>query len=276
MTRKLLSILFLTLAAITANAQGFDPTPPGEPNALYKVSVTISSNDAGTVSGGGSFSTGRQVTVRRNDRSVSASATVFYKFKCWTLNGVEYEPAGKSSSFTYTVGTEDAKFEAVYEEDDPDNVTSKLFLVAEPSDACTFNQSSGQRYFEDNYAYVYYNITSSAFKFIGWYEGDKLVSTSRYYNHPVGRDDATLTARFTYEPVIPGDPSGNQENVANGIRGDVNGDGKVTMADATSTMEYYLHRNAESADDKKFDANKDGKITVADATEVMNIYLTTK
>lgn len=58
--------------------------------------------------------------------------------------------------------------------------------------------------------------------------------------------------------------------------GDVNGDGKVTMADAVATMDYYLHWTAASSADAPYDINQDGKITMADAVEVMNIYLTTK
>lgn len=271
-----LLLLLLLLAAMSANAQGFDPTPPGEPNAQYKISVSISNPSAGTVFGGGSYATGRQVTIRRSDAYLSTNSTVFYKFKCWTLNGVEYAPAAQSSSFTYTVGTDDVAFEAVYVEEDPDNVTSKVFLIAEPADACTFNTSSGQRYWEDNYASVYCYPTSDAFKFQGWYEGNNLVSTNRYYNHLVGKDNATLIARFTYEPTIPGDPTSSQENVANGVHGDVNGDGKVTMADAVAAMDYYLHWTTASDEDEKYDVNRDGKITMADAVEAMNIYLTTK
>lgn len=56
--------------------------------------------------------------------------------------------------------------------------------------------------------------------------------------------------------------------------GDVNADGKVTVADAVAVMNYYLHWTAASADDNKYDINRDGKITVADAVNVMNIYLT--
>lgn len=65
-------------------------------------------------------------------------------------------------------------------------------------------------------------------------------------------------------------------HVTSGNLGDVNGDGKVTMADAVATMEYYLRWTSTSDEDKKYDVNHDGKITMADAVEIMNIYLTTK
>lgn len=269
MKNRILTILLLALAALTANAQGFDPNPPAEPNAKYKVTVGISHAAAGTVSGAGSYSTGQTVTIKRTDKSVSSSSTVFYKFKCWTLNGVEYTPAAKSSSFTYTVGTENAAFEAVYEEEDPDNVTSRIYLVAEPADACTFNQISGQRYLEGNSAYLYYNVTSSAFKFLGWYEGDVLITTNSTFNYNVGTDDATLTARFSYEPTIPGEPVGSQDNVDNGIKGDVNDDKMVNVQDVVACVNVIL----TSSDNKRADVNKDGSINVQDVVNVVNIIL---
>lgn len=273
MKNRILSILLLALAALTANAQDFDPNPPAEPNAKYKVTVGISHAAAGTVSGAGSYSTGQQVTIRRNDAYFSSTSTVFYKFKCWTLNGVEYTPAAKSSSFTYTVGTENAAFEAVYEEEDPDNVTSKVFLVADPADACTFNQTSGQRYLEGNYAYIYYNVSSDAFKFQGWYDNNgQQVSTVRSFNYLVGKDDVTLTARFTYEPVVPIDPTGNQDDVANGILGDVNGDNVVDMVDVVALINIYLGKTT-LYELSVCDINKDGQVDMVDVVAAINIYL---
>lgn len=262
--------MILTLAAVTANAQDdFNPPLPGEPNANYKVKVGISHSGAGSVNGGGSFVQGQQVTIRRTDAYVSSSTTTFYKFKYWTLNGEEYEPAGKKSSFTYTIGTENATFEAVYEVEDPDNVTSKVYLIAEPSDACTFNQTSGNRYLEDNSVYLYYNSTSDAFKFKGWYEEDKLITTNRYFYHNVGTDDATITARFTYEPTIPSEPTGCQDNVDNSTKGDVNNDNAVDVQDVVACVNVVL----TDSGNKKADVNKDGLVDVQDVVSLVNIIL---
>lgn len=214
MKKFFLLTILLALTAFAVNAQDdFNPTLPGEPNALYRITVGISHSAAGTVSGGGSYPDGTKITIRRNDTGFNSSATVYYKFKCWMLNGEEYAEAGTSSSFTYTVNKQNVRFEAVYEVQNPNEVSSKLFLVSDPSDACTFNASNGKRYLEGNSVYLYYNTTSSAFKFQGWYNGNELISNNRYFYYTIGEDDATLTARFTYEPVMPGEPNGNQENV---------------------------------------------------------------
>ena len=60
------------------------------------------------------------------------------------------------------------------------------------------------------------------------------------------------------------------------IKGDVNGDGLVTMADANLVVNYYL-----SADKDLFtglglyvaDCNGDGEITMSDANWIVNCYL---
>ncbi len=63
-----------------------------------------------------------------------------------------------------------------------------------------------------------------------------------------------------------------EENVKT-IIGDVNGDGKVTMADANMIANHYLGSEQEGFNKKAADMNDDGNITVADSNEVANIYL---
>lgn len=200
--------MILALAAITANAQDdFNPELPPEPNALYKVTVGISYPDAGTVYGAGNYATGKTVTIRKSDASFTTSSKVYYKFKHWTLNGEFYST---SSSFTYVVGKENANFVAVYEALSPDEVTSKVFIEIVPSDACSSYTTSGTRYIEGNRPYV--SCTSnSGFEFLGWYEGDKLVSSSKSFYYTVGKDDVTLTAKFNYNPSIPKEPEGGDQ-----------------------------------------------------------------
>lgn len=200
--------MILALAAITANAQDdFNPELPPEPNALYKVTVGISYPDAGTVYGAGNYATGKTVTIRKSDASFTTSSKVYYKFKHWTLNGVVYST---SSSFTYVVGKENVNFVAVYEALSPDEVTSKVFIEIVPSDACSSHTTSGTRYLEGNRPYISCS-SNSGFEFLGWYEGDELVSSSKSFYYTVGKDDVTLTAKFNYNPSIPKEPEGGEQ-----------------------------------------------------------------
>lgn len=209
MKSKIITVLILALAAITANAQDdFDPILPPEPNASYKVTVSISHPDAGTVYGGGSYSNGKSITISKSDASFYSTSKVYYKFKHWTLNGEVYST---SSSFNYVVSNTNANFVAVYEALSPDEVTSKIFIDIEPADACSSHTTSGNRYFEGNSVYISC-YSNPGFEFMGWYEGDTQVSTSKSFYYTVGKDDATLTAKFEYNPSIPKEPEGGDQS----------------------------------------------------------------
>lgn len=209
MKSKIITILILALAAITANAQDdFDPILPPEPNASYKVTVGISHPDAGTVYGAGSYATGREITISKSDAYLYSDAKVYYKFKHWTLNGVVYST---NDSFTYTVGTGNADFVAVYEAMSPDEVTSKVYIEMSPSDGGYSYVTSGHRYYEGNSVYIYC-YANEGFEFQGWYEGDELVSSDMYFYYTVGKDDSKLTAKFEYNPTIPKEPEGGDQS----------------------------------------------------------------
>ena len=65
-------------------------------------------------------------------------------------------------------------------------------------------------------------------------------------------------------------PSANTQT----IRGDVNHDGSVTMADANMVVNYFLASNKpEDFDTTAADVNGDGDITMADANQIVNMFL---
>jgi hypothetical protein len=65
-------------------------------------------------------------------------------------------------------------------------------------------------------------------------------------------------------------PSANTQT----IRGDVNHDGSVTMADANMVVNYFLATDKpDGFDTTAADVNEDGDITMADANMVVNMFL---
>ena len=65
-------------------------------------------------------------------------------------------------------------------------------------------------------------------------------------------------------------PSANTQT----IRGDVNHDGSVTMADANMVVNYFLATDKpEGFDTTAADVNKDGSVTMADANQIVNMFL---
>lgn len=285
--------MLLTIVGSTqrlyAQSSGFNPTNPGDPQLpVFKeyrpVTVAITPVDAGSVSRSGSSSKNGKFEVGTTVM-VSRSSNANFTFKHWLKNGEVYSAAGTSTSFNYTVEDAGAEFVAVYEyspssPSDPNGlVKSKLHLQCEPAGACSFTLTSGVAHEVDTYVKLGVNPNQD-YEFIGWYEGNTLVSNISNVNYLMPYHDTTLTARFRYtwvfNPDNPEDPASQGGNIQteDHILGDVNGDNKVTMADAIATMDYYLSWTVASSDDTKYDINHDGKITMADAIEVMNIYLT--
>lgn len=57
------------------------------------------------------------------------------------------------------------------------------------------------------------------------------------------------------------------------ISGDVNGDGKVSVSDFTSTANWILGKNPANFNEKAADVNNDNKISVSDLTGIANLIL---
>ena len=61
------------------------------------------------------------------------------------------------------------------------------------------------------------------------------------------------------------------------MRGDANGDGKVTIADAVRIKNYLLGTRTLDGDEMlAADANSDGQVSIADAVRIKNYLLGTK
>ena len=60
------------------------------------------------------------------------------------------------------------------------------------------------------------------------------------------------------------------------IKGDVNGDGSITMADANAVVNYFLSTDPSSITNfnvNAADVNGDKAITMADANAIVNMFL---
>lgn len=82
-----------------------------------------------------------------------------------------------------------------------------------------------------------------------------------------GEIKAQMQADFPgYAEYLAG---GNDTN-----KGDVNGDGSITMADANAVVNYFLATDKpENFDVESADVNGDGSITMADANQIVNMFL---
>ena len=85
---------------------------------------------------------------------------------------------------------------------------------------------------------------------------------------PVGLGTATITAHYNGQDVTC------QVSVLRNIKGDVNRDGKVNLADATEIINFYTEKKQPTAEDYEAgDMNNDKKLNLQDAMEIIFIYL---
>ena len=179
----------------------YNPSNPPEPSARYKIIVSASPN-YGYTSGTGWFDTGSQTWISTSSYSPD------YVFKYWTKNGAKYT---ESSSFYYTVETENVNFVAVYTYEpqspaEPDGITSyRLYLKSNINGSCSFNRTSGEKIKSGSSVYVS-AYPNAGYKFKGWYIDDDKQSDSRDFYYQMSEKDITLTAHFEYDPENPDDP----------------------------------------------------------------------
>ncbi len=280
---RLIWILVFMASVHTAVAQDdYNPANPPEPVTppppvvivKYNASVTITPADAGTVSGTGEYTEGQRV-------SVSTRNNTGFVFKHWLKDGTVYST---SKSFTYIMTASDVAFVAVYEynpslpQEPMDNYVEKipehpLWVKCYPEEACRFNFTSG-----DNIAAgTWKTITATAntgFVFQGWYDGNGTkISSSASFNYEMPNEEATLTARYVYDPTSPNDPAGGgQTDIDNTLTGDADGDRIVDVTDAVAIINAFLSGSTATV----YDINKDGIVDVTDAVKAISIYLQTK
>lgn len=263
-------------------APPFNPSNPLEPDdpshsVKYRVKVSISDEEAGLVTGAGSYMYGTSATI-------STSPTLGYEFLSWTKKAPsgDVEEFSKNKSFSYTIAAEDVEFVANYqwvgipEPVDPDAGKHHLNLVAEPLGSCTFNRTNGELV-ADGLAYSVTATKGNAdYVFKGWkLNGSLLPGESLTYSSIMGSEDITLTAVFEYNPDSPAEPEEDiyvEEAQTKGIKGDVNGDESVDTTDAIIVLNYYLGKTLD-INKNAADVNEDKEIDTTDYILIINKYL---
>lgn len=211
-------ILLLTLGcSLSGWAQGFDPTPPDDPQTpvfpeipvepvKYRLSVVAQNPLASYVSGAGQYEEGTAVRVTTSARSAK------YTFMYWLSGG---EIISRNASFIYTMTDSDVTLTAVYDftpktPEDPQTpvIHNKhvLNLVCEPADIAAFNRVSGDIVREGT-AVALDTWGNQNYAFLGWFLGDELVSMNANFTYMMPDADVTLTARFEYREPPPFDPA---------------------------------------------------------------------
>ena len=248
----------------------FNPSNPSEPNMNFRVSVSATPSDISWSSGSGTYREGQSVYINTSLYNGN------YAFSHWARDGEYYTD---QQSFRYTVEPYNTSFTAHYyfQPSDPSDpsiqLRSRLYLASQPTGVASFSQTSGTKYNVDDYIYLY-AYPNQGYKFLGWYNGDELISSYNGFYYCMPYSDITLTARFKYSPDSPSEPSGTgQSDIQVHPRGDVNGDYTVDVSDVVVVLNYFMDEEADPEQQKVYDVNGDGVIDVVDAVAVINYYL---
>lgn len=261
--RKLLLIIISIVWAFPMLADDFNPANPPDPYTKYK--VITSATPVGYTSGGGSYLPGTEISIS------TSSAGVNYTFSHWTKNGEFYTNA---VSFRYTVEPQTTEFVAVYEYNpanpsDPQATNQyRLYLTTNIPSACSFNRTSGEK-LEAGTNVTISVYSSNDYNFLGWYEGDNVISNALSFRYRMPEKNVTLEARFMYNPFNPGDPdSGNGDDVATSSMGDVNEDGFVNKIDVQLVVDYILGKQV-NINTTLADMDNNSKISISDVNLII-------
>lgn len=205
-----LTLLVLLLSgSISTWAQDdtFDPTSPAEPappgGTATMLTLVADPSDGGTVSGSGWYNPGTMVTVK-------ASAKQNFSFDRWVNE--QGETVSTSGQFQYTKKASDETLTALFvfspgSPAEPSEIAQQLYYQLTVKAEEGGSVSGGGKYLPGTSV----RITASAstgYSFEGWYRADNvLLSTAATYYYTTTTSNETLTARFSFTPGSPAEPS---------------------------------------------------------------------
>lgn len=233
----------------------FDPTGPSEPSELpYK--LTLIAEEGGTVSGGGYY-------LPETVANITAYPYSNYDFDGWYYpNGTRFST---DASTTYTMGEEAATLIARFSfnpdsPSEPGEVNGwRLNLTAQEGGTVSADKYH-LRKGETTTVWAYMNI---GYRFVGWYNGETLVSENANFEFTMGDGNVTLEARFQFDPNSPGEPDQlKQRKFSFMLRGVITKPGAVLEFPILLTPLATLH-------DMTFQLNFDNRLNVDVANAVL-------
>lgn len=175
-----------------------------------------------------------------------------------------------------------------YESFVSNSASAGAILVTFSTNATPGKGISGDKVFIDDLELVYYSelatatykgnaispVADGTITIEDCYDADELVLTSNGRGASIERSydegSAQLTIRVEGEDISVNPTNYHTYTIQFAKRGDVNGDGEVTIADVTALVNIILGKAASKA---VADVNGDGDVTIADVTALVNIIL---
>ena len=218
---------------LTANYV-YDPTNPSEPadpSTIMYYQLQLNATDGGTVSGGGRYLTGKNITLHAYPNSL-------FDFVGWYDTSTD-EQLSTEKNFTYTTTAKHRVLEARFafnpgNPSEPSEPVLRRTVTATAMEGGTVNTSS-------QYALIGSTVTlraysNSGYDFAGWYmNGEHYTNLSTFSYTVTESYSQNFEARFEFNPSSPSEPA--MPNVSKHSFYLMN---KVTKPGATVKFPLYL------------------------------------
>ncbi len=180
-----------------------EPGPPGDKEVVSMLTLKAEPEEGGTVTGAGWYSTGAKMTLRAANKQN-------YVFERWA--NADGETISTDAKFEYTKQEGDETLTAFFcfspgNPEEPMEIAQMIHYLLTVKAEEGGTASGGGRYLPNTRVY----LSSSAdnhYLFSGWYNDiDELVSSEPSFYYVTTAESETLTARFTFNPDSPDEPS---------------------------------------------------------------------
>ena len=124
--------------------------------------------------------------------------------------------------------------------------TFNLKVEVSPDGAGSLNTSGGV--YEEGQSVTLRAYANTSFQFLGWYEGEALLSSATSFNFTMPARDAVVTAKYEFDPAVPADPDSMGTNYTVTVSCKPEGSGsfnkdQFTLAEGDS-VRVYAYANA--------------------------------
>lgn len=178
-----------------------NPNEPAEPSTIQYFRLTLAAEPGGTVSGGGKYLTGNNVTVK-------ATCDTGYDFVNWTNSKGEIVSSKSSFSYQTTAENETLTAHFTFNPTNPNEPSDPILrhnIVVTTEDGGTVTVGSNR--ILEGTSTTLKATANSGYVFVGWYLNGELYTTLHTFSYTMGKENVHFEAVFEFSPASPEEPS---------------------------------------------------------------------
>lgn len=178
-----------------------NPSEPAEPSVTQYFRLTLAAEPGGSVSGGGKYLAGNNVTVK-------ATCDTGYDFLNWTNSKGEVVSTKSSFSYKTTAENETLTAHFTFNPSNPNEPSDPILrhnIVVSTQDGGTV--SVGSNRILEGTSTTLTATANTGYVFVGWYLNGELYTTLNSFSYTMGDENVHFEAVFEFSPASPGEPN---------------------------------------------------------------------